>query len=259
MNVSGCLDLADRRFPSMDERSGIVACFDLSSACIAELLTERGMVHESADGVDPLGGGVGEVAGVAWLNQFLVHADRVGDDGQAGGLVLQDLETTLATAPVIVGKPRDADVAAGKFGSFRRFEPVDGNGGDAWPAGKLIADDMELNAGQGLADGVPEAGLLLHTLKSAGGADPDEADAGARALVNSHGVPAGIDAGGHDGDLVGVGILGGTFSEKTVAGEDLVSSLNESLESGEPTGSFAACVVRVSLEEGVVEVEDQMA
>ena len=57
----------------------------------------------------------GQEAGGSGLDQVGLHADRIGHDGEPGGLVLEDLQPALAAAPGVVRQPANPDVPGGQL------------------------------------------------------------------------------------------------------------------------------------------------
>src|SRR5947209_3488393 len=78
---------------------------------------------QSADGRQPFCRSADEEAVVAILDKLGLYADRIGDHGQTGDHVLQNLQSAFALAPQIVWKPADADIRLGQFLPFGLLRP----------------------------------------------------------------------------------------------------------------------------------------
>ncbi len=113
------------------------------SAGVTHPLSQRRITGEPFNRGDPFLRSLGQKTGLAVSDQLGVDADPAGHDRQAGGHVLQNLETALALVPRIVRQPANADVGASQRRGFGVLRPGKCHDGHGTRLQKLIANDFQ--------------------------------------------------------------------------------------------------------------------
>lgn len=144
---------------------------------LAHLLPELWVSGEGEDVGGPVGGGFGVEAGFLVLDDLGVGADRAGDDGEAGGHVLDDLEAAFAQRPVVQGRGGDADVAAEQQLGLALLAPGLVEDFELFALQRGVGDDEQLQVSGEFGGGGFERGEVAAQVRERGArADPDEGE-----------------------------------------------------------------------------------
>lgn len=216
----------------------------------------RGVVGKRRNRGNPFVGRVGKVARDAVTHHRALHADGVGHHGQPGRHVLQDLESALSAAPVVVGKPTDADVGVGQFGGLGGARPRAGLDLQVFQRGEAIADDPERHVGNATRDVVEQGGGALEALRGAGRADPHQPQA-TPGIVPGRRIVRRRQGRGDDEHRT-IAVAPGMSSEEVVAGPNEVGQRHRVLKTPQTPGAErSAGRVRITQEDSIIEVVDQ--